>query len=59
MARYSQDSLNVTIYLTKGPHYITLNDSYYKPVGTIDNQNQNYRLIIKPLESGNPFGITD
>ena len=59
MAQYKDNSLNITIYLTKGPHFITLNENYYRPRGRSDSQQQNYRLIIRPLESGNPFGITD
>ena len=59
MAQFNDNSMNVTIHLTKGPHFITLNEKYYRPRGRSDNQQQNYRLIIRPLESGNPFGITD
>ena len=47
MARYSDSSLNITIHLTKGPHFITLNENYYRPRGERDSQQQNYRLIIR------------
>lgn len=47
LAPYNDNSVNVTIYLTKGPHFITLNENYYKPRGSSDNQQQNYRLIIR------------
>ena len=47
MALYSDNNVNVTIYLTKGPHFITLNENFYKQKGSTDIQQSNYRLIIR------------
>lgn len=38
----------VTIYLTRGEHYILLDEDRYRPIGsTLDNTNELYTLIIK------------
>ena len=66
MASITSTNITITIYLSKGPHYITLNETYYKAKGHNEQNQRDYRLIIRyvsfhfrPLNSSSMPGVTD
>ena len=46
-APYLDEEQRVTIHLSKGPHFITLSDSYYRAKKVTSKTEKNYHLVLK------------
>ena len=46
-APYSLESQTVTIYLSKGPHFVVLSDNFYRARGVSQKVERTYHLVIQ------------